>query len=137
MLVSGASRIGKTSLLCQLDRYLPDTYTMVRVEMLDEEVGQFDRLLWRLADTVTQQLNELAGVDGPRPAWAGASGRVSGTGWTVCWGSLRTRDPPSFPPRHTTAAWSWRPASGARRPGDRSIILLIASWKCALNWQFH
>lgn len=76
MLVSGASRIGKTSLLHQLSRFLPDTYVMVRVEMLDEETGQLDRLLWRLADAVTQQLNELPGIDGPRPAWAEFEGHT-------------------------------------------------------------
>ncbi len=95
MLVSGASRIGKTSLLCQLDRYLPDTYTMVRVEMLDEEVGQFDRLLWRLADTVTQQLNELPGIDGPRPAWADFEGhteRLLDSFWPQFRAALGRRD---------------------------------------------
>lgn len=76
MLVSGASRIGKTSLLHQLSRFLPDTYVIVRVEMLDEETGQLDRLLWRLADAVTQQLNELPGIDGARPAWADFEGHT-------------------------------------------------------------
>ncbi len=76
MLVSGASRAGKTSLLRQLPRYLPDTYTMVRVDLLDEEATQLDRLLWRLADIISQQLNAQLEIEGPRPAWADFEGHT-------------------------------------------------------------
>ncbi|MBN1136836.1 MAG: PD40 domain-containing protein, partial [Anaerolineae bacterium] len=69
MLVSGASRMGKTSLLRQLPRYLPDTYTVVQVELLDEDAPQLDRLLWRLADIIAQQLSAQPGIEELRPAW--------------------------------------------------------------------
>jgi hypothetical protein len=76
MLISGASRIGKTSLLRQLSCYLPDTYTVVRVEMLDEDASQLDRLLWRLAGIITQQLNAQLGIAEPQPAWADFEGHT-------------------------------------------------------------
>jgi dipeptidyl aminopeptidase/acylaminoacyl peptidase len=74
MLISGSSRVGKTSLLLQVTRYLPDTYTALRVEMLDEDAAQLDHLLWHLAGTVGQQLNAQLGITGPQPAWSDFEG---------------------------------------------------------------
>ncbi len=76
ILISGAVRIGKSSLLRQLSLYLPDTYNIVRVDLLDEEVDQLDRLLWRLADIISRQLSVQPGIMVPQPAWADFEGHT-------------------------------------------------------------
>jgi hypothetical protein len=95
MLVSGASRVGKTSLLRQLPRYLPDTYTFVRVDILDEEATQLDRLLWRLADITSQQLAAQPGIEKPQPTWSDFEGhteRLLDSFWPQFRAALGRRD---------------------------------------------
>ena len=70
LLISGAPRSGKTSLLHQLPNHLPDSFNVVRVAVLDEPPGSLDRLLWRVADLLSQALSTRFRLSLPRPAWA-------------------------------------------------------------------
>jgi len=95
MVIFGASRVGKTSLLRQLPRYLPDAYTVVRVEMLDEQVTQLDRLLWRLAHAISQQPSLRPGGKVPQPVWADFEGHTDyllGSYWPQLRAAIGQRD---------------------------------------------
>jgi hypothetical protein len=74
--VSGARRIGKTSLLRQLPTYLPEGFVPVEVGLLAESDRRLDRLLWRLADGIGQQVSSRLGVEGLAPAWADFEGQT-------------------------------------------------------------
>jgi len=68
-LVSGAERIGKTSLLLQLPAYLPEEFVAVLVELWDEDIQRLDRLLWRLADSIRRQVNPRVREKISEPPW--------------------------------------------------------------------
>jgi hypothetical protein len=74
--VSGARRMGKTSLLRQLPTYLPAGFVPVEVDLLAESDRQLDRLLWQLADAIGQQVSHRPGVEGLAPAWADFEGQT-------------------------------------------------------------
>jgi len=76
VLVSGARRMGKTSLLRQLPIYLPEGFVPVEVELLAESDRQLDRLLWRLADAIDQQVSHRLDVEGLAPVWADFEGQT-------------------------------------------------------------
>lgn len=76
LVISGAPRVGKTSLLRQLPAYLYALYSMVRVDVLNEGANQLDRLLWCLADLVARELSTQLRLDVPRPAWSEFEGHT-------------------------------------------------------------
>jgi hypothetical protein len=67
--ISGARRMGKTSLLRQLPGHLPDGFIPVKVELLDENAQRFDWLLWRLAVAAADQVGRRLEIEIPEPAW--------------------------------------------------------------------
>ncbi|HSR31773.1 MAG TPA: AAA family ATPase, partial [Anaerolineae bacterium] len=67
--VSGAPRMGRSSLLRQLPHYIPEECVLARVELLEENAQRLDWLLWRLADAVGHQAGHLLGVGGREPTW--------------------------------------------------------------------
>jgi TolB protein len=69
--VSGPPRIGKSSLLLQLPRLLPDPLVTAAVEFLEEDVQQLDWLLYRLAQAIAHRLTL------PAPAWSDFEARPS------------------------------------------------------------
>jgi hypothetical protein len=74
--VSGAQRMGKTSLLRQLPAHLPDEVVPVRVELAEENAQRLDWLLWRLADAIGQQVSQQLGAEGLESAWADFEGHT-------------------------------------------------------------
>jgi hypothetical protein len=74
--ITAARRMGKSSLLRQLSFHLPEEFVPVRVDLLEEDADQLDRLLWRLADAVGHQLELHAGVKVPAPVWDGFEGNT-------------------------------------------------------------
>jgi Tol biopolymer transport system component len=72
--VAGAPRMGKSTLLRQLPKHLPEEYVAARVELLEEEAQQLDWLLWRVAEAISVQLLQIAGQKRPKPEWAGFEG---------------------------------------------------------------
>lgn len=68
--IFGAPRLGKTSLLQQLPANLPEEIVAVRVALLEETPQQLDRLLWRLADAISRQVETCMAVQGLEPTWS-------------------------------------------------------------------
>ncbi len=66
--------MGKSSLLRQLAKHLPEEYVAVRVDLLEEEAQQLDWLLWRLAEAISLQAPRDSGVSRLEPAWADFEG---------------------------------------------------------------
>ncbi|MFC2037047.1 AAA family ATPase, partial [Chloroflexota bacterium] len=75
-LVSGARRMGKTSLLRQLPAHLPKEFPSVRVDLLDQKVQRLDELLWRIAEVIGRQVERQLGVDDLKPAWSDFEGHT-------------------------------------------------------------
>jgi Tol biopolymer transport system component len=78
--VSGAPRMGKSSLLRQLGHHLPEGLVPVRVDLSEEATPNPDRLFWRLADIIGEQAGLQLSVEGPRPAREDAN---AGADWLV------------------------------------------------------
>jgi hypothetical protein len=74
--VSGARRVGKTSLLRQLPTHLPEEFVLVRVELSEENAQRLDRLLWRLANAIGHQAGSQLGGEDLAPAWADFEGHA-------------------------------------------------------------
>ncbi len=68
--LSGAPRMGKSSLLRQIPDRLPEEYLAVRLDLMDEGAKHLDWLLWRVADAVGRQLGQQLDVKDLEPAWA-------------------------------------------------------------------
>ena len=68
--VSGAQRMGKSSLLRQLPNYLPAEFLSVRVDLLDEGTRSLNWLLWRLADSIWHEVDQRLGLTGQGPVLA-------------------------------------------------------------------
>jgi hypothetical protein len=68
--ISGAQRMGKTSLLRQLAATLPEEYISVRVDLLEENTQRLDWLLWHLADAIDAQVSRQLSVERFAPEWA-------------------------------------------------------------------
>ncbi len=62
LVLSGPPRIGKTSLLLQLPRLLPEPLVTASVEFLEEDVRQLDWLLYRLAQAIARRVAMPAAV---------------------------------------------------------------------------
>ena len=75
-LVSGARRMGKTSLLRYLSAQAPEGWIPVRVDLLEENAQGPDWLLWRLADAVGQQIGLVLGTERLEPAWSDFEGHT-------------------------------------------------------------
>lgn len=74
--VSGAPRMGKTSLLRQLPAHLPEEFVTVRVELLEENAQRLDWLLWRVADAVSHQAGHQLEKEIQEPAWPDFEGHT-------------------------------------------------------------
>jgi TolB protein len=68
--VSGARRMGKTSLLVHLQAHLPDGFVGVRLDLVEENAQRLDWLLWRVADAIVHQVGRQLGPQLPEPSWA-------------------------------------------------------------------
>jgi Tol biopolymer transport system component len=104
-LVSGAARMGKSSLLRQVPHHLPEEFFPVRLDLAEEEVQHLDWLLWRLADAIGNQVSQQLGVSGLEATWADFEGQT---------GVLVER----FWPRVRQAL------------GDRCLVLLLDDLDC-------
>jgi WD40-like Beta Propeller Repeat/AAA ATPase domain len=78
--VSGAPRMGKSSLLRQVSYHLPEGLAAVRMDLSEETTPNPDRLFWRLADAIGEQANLQVSADDLRPAPEDAH---EGAGWPV------------------------------------------------------
>lgn len=82
-IVSGAERMGKTSLLKQLPAHLPEGFVAVRVELLEENAAGLDWLMWRIAAAMSaaiaaaidQQMGDQLEMVGLEADWADFEGR--------------------------------------------------------------
>jgi Tol biopolymer transport system component len=68
LVVSGAQRMGKSSLLRQLPNHLSDEFLSVRVDLLEEGARSPNWLLWRLADLIWHEVDQRLGLTGQGPA---------------------------------------------------------------------
>ena len=73
IVVAGAQRVGKTSLLRQMPAFLPEELVCVRVEFRDDLQGQptgrLDWLLWSIADAIRKQVSPHVAFEIPPPQW--------------------------------------------------------------------
>jgi Tol biopolymer transport system component len=74
--VAGAPRMGKSSLLRQLAKHLPEEYVAVRVDLLEEEAQQLDWLLWRVAEAISLRVPRTSDGERLEPAWADFEGNT-------------------------------------------------------------
>ncbi len=74
--VSGPPRMGKSSFLRQLPKYLPEQSIASRLDLANGEMDHLDRLLWRVADSVWLQVKQLQGLEGIRPVWSDFEGQT-------------------------------------------------------------
>ncbi len=98
--ISGAHRIGKTSLIRQLPVHLPDEFLTVGVRFSEKEASRLDWLLWQVADAIATQAVGQLPAEYSRPDWADFEGHPD---------RLLTK----FWPRVRTAL------------GDRCLVLMI------------
>ncbi len=75
-LLSGAQRMGKTSLLRRMPHYLPDDAVAVYVELGEEQAQRLDWLLWRVADALWHQLPRSQDLALPESAWSDFEGHT-------------------------------------------------------------
>jgi len=68
--VTGAPKMGKSSLLRQIPNHLPEEFLSVQVDLLEESDPQLDRLLWRLAVAIGQQVSQQLGLKGLEAEWS-------------------------------------------------------------------
>jgi TolB protein len=68
--LSGAPRIGKSSLLRQLSARLPEDYVYVRVDLAEESPKRLDWLLWRLSVVIAEQVSSTLGIRVAEPDWS-------------------------------------------------------------------
>jgi hypothetical protein len=68
--VSSPPRMGKSSLLRQLRRYLPEEFFSSRLDLAEEEAKHLDALLWRVAVEVWTQIKAQPGGEDLEPKWA-------------------------------------------------------------------
>ena len=68
--VSGARRMGKSSLLRQIAAGLPDDYVGVVVDLAEEHPKRLDWLLWRLSAEISEQVGAALGTKFPEPEWS-------------------------------------------------------------------
>jgi TolB protein len=61
--VTGAPRIGKSSLLRQLPAHLPDGFVAVRIDLTAEDSRAQDRLLWHVSSAIGEQLSRQLGME--------------------------------------------------------------------------
>jgi TolB protein len=73
IVVAGAERMGKTSLLRQMPGFLAEDFVCARVELREDLQGQpggrLDWLLWRVADTIYQQVSPHLQAEIAAPQW--------------------------------------------------------------------
>lgn len=74
--VSGPPRMGRSSLLRQVGRRLPEEFVAVRLDLLEEEASGLDWLLWRVAETVAHQIRHQLEVPVAMPAWEAFQGNT-------------------------------------------------------------
>ena len=69
--VTGAARMGKSSLLRQIPDHLPKDFVAVRADLseMEEDERRLDRLLWWLADIVGREVGRQLDVQGLEPSW--------------------------------------------------------------------
>ena len=72
--VAGAPRMGKSTLLRQLPKHLPEEYVAARVELLEEEAQQLDWLLWRVAEAISVQVSHVSDGVRLKPEWTDFEG---------------------------------------------------------------
>jgi Tol biopolymer transport system component len=75
--VSGAPRIGKSSLLRQVPSHLPDEFIAVRIDLTAEDSRDADRLLWHLTSAIGEQLGQQLGIERLEPALADSEAHAS------------------------------------------------------------
>jgi hypothetical protein len=73
---TGAHRMGKTSLLKQLPRFLPEEFVAVQVDLLRSDAATLDMLLWHLADEIDHQASRQLSVERLAPDYAGFEGHT-------------------------------------------------------------
>ncbi|MBN1937392.1 MAG: PD40 domain-containing protein, partial [Anaerolineae bacterium] len=66
LVIHGERRTGKTSLLYQMRRHLPETYLPVLIDLQALSMNGLGQFIWDLAYTVQRALNREYGIDLPR-----------------------------------------------------------------------
>ena len=73
--ISGARRIGKTSLLRQLPAHLPEEFLAVGIKFSKEKAPRLDALLWQVADAIATRAGEQLAAACRQPDWADFEGQ--------------------------------------------------------------